>query len=95
MVKPRPTDEEFEELKRVRDAALSEVVDAICAKHGWDRSKTYVHASGLGPCYCACPEGPCQHIWDGPIEEGCNYASSTCSRCGTSSMSHSMRTCEL
>lgn len=47
-------------------------------------------------CYCACPEGPCEHVWDGdPWESEDHLArSSTCSRCGETAMSHSLRTCE-
>lgn len=45
-------------------------------------------------CYCACPEGPCEHKWDGEVwesEDRC-ASSATCSRCGTTAMSHSLRT---
>lgn len=87
----RPTDEEFEAMKRKRDAAVSAVIDAICAEHGWKRDQVHVHTTGAGICYCACPDGPCQHVWDGPVEEGENYASVTCSRCGMSSISHDLR----
>jgi hypothetical protein len=44
-------------------------------------------------CYCACPNGPCEHDWNGPewqSEDGCAI-SATCARCGTTAMSHSMR----
>lgn len=88
---PRPSDAEFDELKRKRDAALEQVIDELCAKHGFDRSKAIVHVSGGGPCYCACPDGPCQHIWDGPdfVDDGA--VSGTCSRCGAIAMFHDMR----
>ena len=33
----RPTDEEFAELARKRDEAVSQVVDAICKEKGWDQ----------------------------------------------------------
>ena len=89
--KPRPTEQEFEELKRKRDAAVSAAVDAICAKEGWDRGATQVHSSHADECYCACPNGPCQHVWDGPdyVEENC--VSVTCSRCGAPAIYHDMR----
>lgn len=44
-------------------------------------------------CYCDCPDGPCEHKWDGKTwesEDKCAM-SVTCSRCGMTSMSHSMR----
>ncbi len=44
-------------------------------------------------CYCACPDGPCEHTWNGPewrAPDGCG-CSVTCSRCGTTAMSHDIR----
>lgn len=100
-MKSRPTDEEFAELARKRDAATEEAVNRICAEQGWDRSKVGFHASHTDGCYCACPDGPCQHVWNGrtvPIglEEGEDESkalgfSTTCSRCGTDAMSHDIR----
>jgi hypothetical protein len=87
----RPTEAEFDELKRKRDEGLAACVDALCAKYGWSRKEVTFHASGAGPCYCACPEGPCQHVWDGPEERGEDHQSATCSRCGASAMMHDMR----
>jgi hypothetical protein len=90
-MKPRPTDAEFDELKRKRDESLSAAVAAICEKNGWDPTKVQFHASGTHGCYCACPDGPCQHIWDGPeYAEEC-MSSATCSLCGEIAMSHDMR----
>lgn len=89
--KARPTDAEFEELKRKRDAAVAEVVDRVCAEQGWDRSKVGMHASHAGECYCACPDGPCQHIWDGPDHEEECMSSVTCSRFGSVAAYHDMR----
>ena len=43
-------------------------------------------------CYCSCPS-VCEHTWDGEpweSEDGCGW-STTCSRCGCTSMSHDMR----
>lgn len=88
---PRPSDAEFEELKRKRDAAVSADVDRVCAEQGWDRSKVGFHASHAGACYCACPDGPCQHIWDGADHEEETLISATCSRCGTVAAYHDMR----
>ena len=99
--RPRPTDEEFAELSRKRDAEINAHIDAMCKEHGFDRSKMHFHASHTHGCYCACPDGPCQHLWDGPqqplgLEEGEDESqargwSVTCSRCGVDAMSHDMR----
>lgn len=92
-MKPRPTEAEFDELKRKRDEGLRAVVEATCKKMGWDPAKVGVHASHAGECYCACPDGPCQHVWDGPewvSEDECG-SSVTCSRCGEVAMFHDMR----
>lgn len=93
----KPTEAEFEELKRIRDKALEEMVSSVCEKQGWDRNKVHFHAH-VTECYCACPDGPCQHVWDGPewtdAEEGSedfNCVSRTCSRCGSIAMYHDMR----
>lgn len=99
--RPRPTDAEFEELKRKRDESVSAIVDAACKSWGWDRDAVMFHASGSHGCYCACPDGPCQHVWDGPqvplgLEEGEDESHAhgwarSCSLCGADAMSHSMR----
>lgn len=87
----KPTEEEFAELRRIRDNALKEVVAKTCEKMGWDPGEVHVHASHAGECYCACPEGPCQHTWDGPEWTDDNSSSATCSRCGAIAMYHDMR----
>lgn len=41
-------------------------------------------------CWCHCPDGPCEHIWDGPViyrDEG-RTGSVTCSRCGKAQIDH-------
>lgn len=96
-MKERPTDAEFEELKRKRDAGLEAVVQAAADKMGWPRSGVTFHASGLHGCYCACPDGPCQHKWDGAEvklldDNGWSCGStSTCSKCGTEAIAHDIR----
>lgn len=89
----RPTDEEFEELKRKRDAEIERVIQAVCDEQGWDRTKVVASACHAGTCYCACPDGPCQHIWDGEAyvsDDEC-MSSVTCSRCGAIAAYHDMR----
>lgn len=93
-MKQRPTDAEFDALKRKRDESVRESVARICTEQGWDMTKVAVHTSHSADCYCACPDGPCQHIWDGPnveFDDG-QGMSVTCSRCGELAFSHSMRT---
>lgn len=96
----RPTEAEFEELKRKRDAAIQEAVVAACKTMGWDPSQAHVHASHTGGCYCACPNGPCQHVWDGPEvtsdeEDQGFWSSGSCSRCGAVQMYHDIRCSEF
>lgn len=55
-----------------------------------------VFACGPGnkKCKCECPDGPCEHKWDGWIEfeedNGCAGATAVCSRCGMDAMTHSL-----
>lgn len=77
------TDAEFDELKRKRAEAVSGFAAEIARKYGVD-----CDAAG---CYCACPEGPCQHVWDGPEYREENMSSVTCSRCGEPAIYHDMR----
>ena len=59
-------------------------------------SKITVYACGpsTAKCKCQCPDGPCEHKWDGPDEEfdGGRGVSVTCSRCGMSAFQHSLWT---
>lgn len=92
MARERPTDAEFDELKHKRDAAISETVASIAKEWGVEPSKMAFHSREHGAdCYCACPDGPCQHVWDGPeYREEC-MSSVTCSRCGAVALYHDMR----
>ena len=90
-MKPRPTEAEFDELKRKRDESVRQTIISICERQGLDAEMTVFHASHMYGCYCACPDGPCQHIWDGPeYAEEC-MSSATCSLCGAVAMNHDMR----
>lgn len=90
-MKPRPTDSEFDELKRQRAEAMQNLVGKIARKWDVDPSEIRLHDCGTGPCYCACPDGPCQHIWNGPEYREENMSSVTCSRCGEPAIYHDMR----
>lgn len=89
----RPSDEEFDELKRKRDEAIRAIVKAVCEEEGWDASEVKFHSPDMSGCYCACPDGPCQHVWDGAqytSEDECMF-SATCSRCGAVAAYHDLR----
>lgn len=80
---------DFDALRSARNAAHEEWVKKMEAE-GWKVGGCHHDPNA---CYCACPEGPCEHKWDGKpweSEDGCAW-STTCSRCGTTSMSPSMR----
>lgn len=90
-MKPRPTDAEFTELKRKRDEAVRAAVEAICKEKGWDPAKASFHCSSMTDCYCDCPDGPCQHIWNGPEYRESGMSSVTCSRCKMPAIHHDLR----
>lgn len=81
---------DFEALRAERNARIDEFVSNMRAR-GYEVGHCAFRDKEA--CYCACPDGPCEHSWDGkPYEsaDGCAW-STTCSRCGISSMSHSLR----
>lgn len=88
----RPTEAEFDALKARRDAALQKMVEACAAHFKCDPADLQVHISHSPVCYCACPDGPCQHVWDGDdVTIGDNGCSVTCSRCGEMAFAHDLR----
>ena len=82
---------DFDALRAERNAAMTASQKRLEAEYGVSMHSNFNPNS----CYCACGTGgPCEHKWDGPeweSEDGCSF-SSTCSRCGTTAMSHSLRT---
>jgi hypothetical protein len=82
----------FDELRAKRNAAVQERHKKLEAEYGVSLHSTF----NPDACYCACgsdPRGTCEHKWDGPDWEstdGC-CMSVTCSRCGTTAMSHDLR----
>lgn len=81
---------DFEALRAKRNDAIEAVTQAACDKQGWDRSKVYT-SFHPDACYCACPDGPCEHDFQGwrEFEDGCG-GETVCARCGMGAMSHSM-----
>ena len=47
---------------------------------------------GSAKCKCACPDGPCEHKWDGAWVKTDDQGgeSVTCSRCGKVAMDHDL-----
>lgn len=46
-------------------------------------------------CICTCPDGPCDHEWDGPVvgremPRGGYEETATCAKCGMESIAHSL-----
>ena len=83
---------DFDALRRARGERLEQIVDEFCEERGWDRSKVLFHASGADGCYCACPDGPCEHEFDGwrEFEDG-RGGEQVCRKCGMGAMGHSLR----
>lgn len=94
------TEAEFDALKAERAREIERVIRAVYERNGWPVSKLHAHVSyggGTDDCYCACPDGPCQHEFDGwrdildDNEQPCG-GEQFCRRCGMGSMVHSLRT---
>lgn len=93
---PTPPEQQapdFDALRKRRNESVRESIAKIAAEFGCDPEKM-THNHNDNSCYCACASGgPCEHKWDGPAwysEDGCGM-SVTCSRCGGTAMSHSLR----
>mgnify|MGYP000875059448 FL=1 len=87
--KPKP---DFAALRAERDAAIEKVIQSVCDKQGWDRSKVTAHISGAHGCYCACPDGPCEHEFSGwqEFDDGLG-GEQVCKLCGMGAMAHTLR----
>lgn len=85
---------DFDALRAVRNARAQERHQKLAEEYGIPLQSL---RSTFKPnaCYCACTtKGPCEHKWDGEgyeSEDGSMW-SATCSRCGSTAFSHSMRT---
>lgn len=91
MTTPAP---DFEALRAKRNQSVAEATQKLADEMDMPIGSLQ---SNFNPnaCYCACNGGgPCEHNWDGPVwesDDGCT-SSATCSRCGCTAMSHSLRT---
>ncbi len=88
---------DFAALRAKRDAAILAIVDAVHAKHFPDkpRAEMQFHCSDMSGCYCACPDGPCEHQFEGwregPGDGGGWVGENVCKLCGMGAMAHSIR----
>lgn len=83
---------DFEALRAKRNAAVQAECERMAAEWGVPLQSL---RSTFNPaaCYCDCVAGgPCEHKWDGEPYESDGLWTTTCSRCGTTAFSHSMRT---
>ena len=97
---PRPTEAEFDELKRQRARNIEKFIRDFRERMGWPLTELHAHVSyggGTDDCYCACPDGPCQHEFEGwrDITDDNDVVcggETVCKRCGMGAMAHSLRT---
>jgi len=92
MSRPEP---DFAALRAERDAGIRALAGAMYEKLGGDPADAPVfHCRDFGsPCYCACPEGPCEHDWTGWRDfDDDSGGEQVCSRCSEGAMTHSIRT---
>ena len=87
---------DFPALRAARDEALRKVAAEMIERLGGDPATALVHFSGADGCYCACPDGPCEHEFDGwrdilDDEGGVCGGEAVCRLCGMGAMSHSLR----
>lgn len=83
---------DFEALRAERNSKVMEHHQRLAEEHGLPLQSL---RSTFNPsaCYCACGTGgPCEHDWDGEPYESDGMWSRTCSRCGITAFSHTMRT---
>ncbi len=87
------TKPDFAALRAERDAAIQRIAREVHIKLGGepDASVTF-HSCDFGGCYCACPDGPCEHEFGGwrEFEDG-SGGEQVCAKCGIGAMAHSMR----
>lgn len=81
---------DFEALRAKRNEAMQGMIDAFAKEQGVEPGKVQ---SSFNPnaCYCACPDGPCEHDWQGwrEFEDGLG-GEQVCARCGMGAMHHSI-----
>ena len=91
---------DFAALRAARDEARRKMLAAICAEHGLDPATAHVHFSASSGCYCACPDGPCEHEFEGSRDildsnDDVIGAETACRLCGLGAMSHTHEAADL
>lgn len=83
---------DFDMLKPSRDAALRRIHAEVCEERGWDPVTPFITACHANGCYCACPDGPCEHTWHDwrEFDDG-RGGERVCRTCGMGNMAHDMR----
>lgn len=90
---------DFPALRAKRDKAILEAVKSAWIEFGGDPAQEPAfHSHSYGGCYCACPDGPCEHQWGGwrkfECPDGGGGGEQVCKLCGMGAMSHSLRCAE-
>ena len=82
---------DFEALRAKRDAAWTEMVEKVAMDWGTTPDKVQTFGRPHG-CYCACPDGPCEHEFSGwrEFEDG-RGGEPVCRLCGMGAMAHDLR----
>jgi hypothetical protein len=84
-----PTDQEIADWQAKMDRHTAEVIASL--EKGVVPPDVMVCGPGtFGVCKCNCPDGPCEHVWDGEIVEEDGMTTVTCSRCGKWAVNHDM-----
>ncbi len=92
MTESKQEEPDFEKLRAERNAAAQTILEEFAKECG--RDPTEIQSSfNPNACYCACPDGPCEHNFEGwrVFEDG-RGGETVCSRCNMGAMSHSLRT---
>jgi hypothetical protein len=81
---------DFEALRGRRNESMQKLIEATAKKLGGEGP--VFSTFNPNSCYCACPEGPCEHDFQGwrEFDDGCG-GETVCKRCGMGAMSHSLR----
>ena len=86
---------DFEALRKKRNEAVMAEIQKFAEMQGVDLSEVKT-TFNPNACYCACPEGPCEHRWKGwrKFDFDTSGGEAVCTLCGEGAVSHSLRTGE-
>ncbi len=92
MTESKQAKPDFEKLRAERNVAVQKTIDDFAKLMHGNPSEVQ---SSFNPdaCYCACPDGPCEHNFGGwRVFEDASGGETVCSRCNMGAMSHTLRT---